>query len=372
MIRISNYQLFCLMVLFELGSSILFVSGIEAKQDAWIVVLISMLAGLVLMWMYTALQLHFPGKNLAEIIITILGKHLGIPLVLLYALFFLYSATRNFRDFGEVIVTTFLIKTPLIVILIVFMLTALYVLFLGIEVLGRTSEVLLPTVLFFMISTFIMIGISGRIQLNELIPVLAKGWQPVFKEVYPKFVNFPFGEAAVFMMYWCYLDAKQAVRKISLLAIGVAGLFIALIDVVTICTLGVTIAGTATIPFLEAIKLINIGDIITNLDALGIIFMFIGGFYKMSIFFYGGVQALATALKIKDHRWVMIASAIFVLWLSIVFEPNFPYHIWLGHEVSLPYIHNVFQTVIPPLLLLIYRLKARKKNLLKTYMKKEW
>ncbi|MCC5465782.1 GerAB/ArcD/ProY family transporter [Pelosinus baikalensis] len=359
MIRISNYQLFSLMVLFEIGSSILFVSGIDAKQDAWIVVLLSMFVGFALMWVYTELQKKFPQENLAAIIIKILGKYLGIPLVLLYALFFLYCSTRIFRDFGEVIVTTFLVKTPLLVVLIVFMLTALYVLFLGLEVLGRTSEILLPIVLFSIISVIIMVGISGRIQLEGLSPVLANGWQPVFKEVYPKFVNSPFGEAAVFMMYWCYLDTKQPVRKISFWAISTAGLIITIIDVISICVLGVTIAGATTIPFLGVIKLINIGDIITNLDAFGIVLMFIGGFYKMILFFYGGVQAFATVFKGVDSRWIMVLSAIFVLWLSIVFEPNYPYHIWLGHKVSLPYIHNVFQTIIPPFLLLIYWFKGK-------------
>jgi spore germination protein KB len=137
------------MVLFEIGSSILFVSGMDAKQDAWIVVIISMCIGFALMWCYTALQRKFPQKNLAQIIINILGKKLGVPLVFLYALFFLYSATRNFRDFGEVINTTFLIKTPLFAILLLFMIAVLYVLFLGLEVLARTSEFLLPIVSFF-------------------------------------------------------------------------------------------------------------------------------------------------------------------------------------------------------------------------------
>lgn len=359
MVCISKYQLFCLMVLFEIGTSILFVLGIGAKQDAWIAVLLSIFVGFALIWIYTELQKKFPQENLAEIIIKILGKYLGIPLALLYALFFLYLSTRDFRDFGEIIVTTFLLKTPLLVILIVFMLTVLYVLFLGVEVLGRTSEILLPTVLFFVISVIMMIGISERIQLEELLPVLANGWQPVFKEIYPNLVNFPFGETCVFMMYWCYLDTKHDVRRISLLAIGVSGLIIIFIDIVSICVLGVNIATASTIPFLEVIKLINVSDIITNLDSLGIILMFIGGFYKMSIFFYGAVQTLATIFKVVDSLWIMIFSAIFVLWLSIVFEPNFPYHIWLGIKVSLPYIHNSFQVIIPSLLLLIYWLKHK-------------
>ena len=360
MIRISDYQLFCLILLFEIGSSILFVRGIEAKQDAWIAVLISTLIGLGLMWVYTELRKKIPEENLAKMIIKILGRNLGIPLVLFYGLFFLYCSTKNFHEFGIVLVTTFLIKTPIVVILIVFMLTALYVLFLGVEVLARTSEILFPTIMFFIISVVIMIGMSGRVQLEELRPVLANGWQPIFKEVYPGLVNFPFGEAVVFMMYWRYLDARQPVRSISLLAIGISGVIIAFIVAIDICVLGVNIAAAATISFLEVIKLINIGNIITNLDAFGIVLMFIGGFYKMILFFYGGVQAFATIFKSVDSRWIMIFSAIFVLWMSIDFEPSFPFHAWSGLYVAVPYIHNVFQTIIPPLLLLIYWLKDKK------------
>lgn len=88
MIRISKYQLFCLIILFEIGSTILFVLGIDAKQDAWIVDIIGLLTGLALMWVYTQLQKYYPEKNLVEIIIAILGKVLGIPLILLYSLFF--------------------------------------------------------------------------------------------------------------------------------------------------------------------------------------------------------------------------------------------------------------------------------------------
>lgn len=361
MIRISKHQLFCLIILFEIGSTTLFALGIEAKQDAWIVILVSMLIGFVLLWIYTELQKYFPGKNLIEIIITLLGKFLGVPLVLFYALFFLYCSTRNFRDFGELIVITFLPGTPLVVILTVFMLMVLYILFLDLEVLARTSEIMLPFVLFFIISIYVMIGISGRIDLTELTPVLAKGIKPVFKEVYPKVVNFPFGEAFVFSMFWCYVNSKQTVRKTALLAVGTSGILLMVSLIIIVSVLGVDYASTATIPLLEIIKLINIGDILTNLDAIGIIIMFIGGFYKMIIFFYGGVLALTTLFKIKDNRWIIIPAGIFILWLSIVFEPNYPYHLWLGPKISLTYIHNTFQVIIPPLLLIIYWLK-RKSN----------
>lgn len=364
MIRLSKYQLFCLIVLFEIGSSILFVRGIEAKQDAWLAVLIGMTGGFGLMWIYTQFHKIFPEKNLAEMIISILGKNLGMPLVFFYGLFFLYTSVKNFHEFGLLLNITFLPHTPKMVILAVFMLTALYILFLGVEVLARTSEFSFPILLFFLLSVIIMIVISGKIELSELRPVLAKGWQPILREVYPGIINFPFGEAVVFIMYWHYLDPKQSSRTIALLAFALAGLTIALVVAIDICVLGVNIAANSTISFLEVIKAINIGGIITNLDAFGITLMFIGGFYKMIIFFWGGIQAFATLFKKTDLRIIILACAIFDMWMSIDFEPSFPFHVWSGLKIAVPYIHNVFQTIIPPILLLICWLQqqTRRKN----------
>lgn len=81
MLRISKHQLFCLIILFEIGSTTLFALGIDAKQDAWIAILVAMLIGFVLLWLYTGLQKYFPEKNFAQIIITLLGKVIGMPLV---------------------------------------------------------------------------------------------------------------------------------------------------------------------------------------------------------------------------------------------------------------------------------------------------
>lgn len=357
MIRISKTQLFALIMLFEVGSTTLFALGIDAKQDSWIVILVSMLTGLILLWIYTELQKHFPRQNLAEIITTLLGKVLGGPLVIFYALYFIYISTRNLRDFGELVVTTFLPETPLIVVLIIFMLIVFYILFLGLEVLGRTAELMFPVVVFFIISTYLMITMSGQVDIKQLTPVLENGMKPVLKAAFPLVVTFPFGEMVVFLMYWCYLNSKQAIRKISFLAVSISGLILTISAIIIVSVLGVDYASISTIPLLEVIKLINIADFLTNLDAIGVAIIIIGGFFKMTIFSYGGILMLTTLFKIKDKRWMILLVGIFTIWLSIVFEPNYPFHIWLGLEVTTKYIHIPFQIIMPTLLLIIGWLK---------------
>lgn len=359
MTRISRHQLFSLMILFEIGSTTLFALGIDAKQDAWIAILLAMLAGFVLLWIYTELQKYFPDKNLVEIIISLLGKFLGVPLTLLYAFFFLYAATRNLRDFGELIKLTFLPKTPMLAIHIIFMLTLIYLLFLGLEVMGRTSEILMPIVLFFIISIFILITMSGQVNPKELAPIMANGYKPILKAIFPALVNFPFGEIFIFSMYWLYIGSNKDVRKTSFLAMGISGLLLSVSLIIIISVMGVGYASKSTIPLLEVVKLINVGNIISNLDSFAVIIMLIGGFFKVIIFFYGGVLAISTLFKIQNKRWVIVPAGIFILWLSITFESSYPYHLWLGLKISLAYIYNTYQVIIPSLLLIICLIKKK-------------
>lgn len=362
MIKLSKYQLFALMFIFEVGSTTLFALGIDAKQDAWIVILVALLIGLVFIWIYTELQNAFPGKNYVEIIISILGEKIGIPLALLYAVYWLWPAARNLREFGELIGTTLLPQTPLIVILFIFILLSLYALLKGLEVFAHTSEIIMPLIIFSLISLFIMIFLSVDVDFKNLKPVLSEGLKPVLKAAYPSVSLFPFGEILIFSMYWCYADEKKAIRKTTMLAAILSGVLLSMSLIINITVLGVKYTSISTIPLIETIKLINVGNIITHVDTLGILLIFLGGFYKMSLFLNGIVLVLVTVFKIKNYNFTLVLSSFFLLWVAIVFEPSYVYHRWML-QFDTNYFYIVFLQIIPVLLLLIYWIKKKRSQL---------
>jgi spore germination protein KB len=314
--------------------------------------------------MYTELQNAFPEKNLAQIILSLIGKTLGTPLVLLYAGYFFYISIQNFTEFGYLIGMTSLQNTPYIIILIIFILTVQYLLFLGIEVIARTSQIMLPIVLIFIFSVFGFIAFSENISFSPLTPVLANGIAPIVKAVYPVLLNFPFGEMVLFLMYWRYINIQEHIRKTSFLAVIASGLIIMITSIMIISTLGVETASSRAIPLLEVIQLINIAGIITNLDVIGVVIMFIGGFYKMMLFFYGGILSISTVfnLNTKKTNWIIVISSIIFLFVSLDLIKSFTFHRFLGKYINSPHIHNPFQFYIPILLLLIYWLKKALRN----------
>ncbi len=140
--KLSAHQLFSLIVLFELGSAIVVGVGKEAKQDAWLAVLLGMVAGLGLFMIYGWLHKLYPELSLSNILEKVLGKWLGRLLGVLYILYFLYISCRLLRDFGALLLTAALPETPIYIVTFMMALVIVYASYLGIETIGKTGELL--------------------------------------------------------------------------------------------------------------------------------------------------------------------------------------------------------------------------------------
>ncbi|SHJ71696.1 GerAB/ArcD/ProY family transporter [Propionispora hippei] len=356
-VRISNYQIFCLLVMHSLGSSTIFALGIRAKQDAWLVVLSGLVLGFGIIWLHTELQKHYPENNLTEINAAVLGKFLGSLVTLSFAGYFIWVSTLNFSEFAELIGITILPDTPILAIQCTFILLIIYLTYNGIEVLARMSEFLMPIVMLSLILMYGLTVISGNAHLLELQPILANGIKPVLAEVYPSFSTFPYGEDVVFLMFYCYSNNTKLIRKYAFSAIFLLGASLVASTILIIAVLGVPLAAATTIPLIEVVKMINIGNIITNIDAIAVIVIFVGGLFKAMLFFYGSVLALTTLLKLKRKR-VIIAMAIFLVWINLTAIPNFVFHRFIGISFGNSYIHELYTIYLPLMLLIITWLKA--------------
>jgi len=236
------------------------------------------------------------------------------------------------------------------------MLVTVYYLFLGVEVISRTSEIMLPIVVSFIIGTIIMVFISGIADFKNLTPVLENGIKPVLKAVCPDIVIVPFGESILFLMYWRYVNSMHDIRKTSFLALGFLGFIITSSTIIIISVLGVDYAGSAQIPFLEVIKSIRIGNIISNLDTIAIVIIFIGGFYKALLNIFGGILAVSSLFRI-NKKWIIIPICAITLWITVSSIPSLMFHRFIGWNVFAEGIHVVFQIIIPLLLFIIFLLK---------------
>jgi spore germination protein KB len=361
--NISLWQLFVLIITYETGTAVVVGVGNDAKQDAWIAVLIATFLGVPLVWMYWFLLSKVPDKNLFEIMEELFGRIPAMGLTLAYILFFFYDGTRDLRDFDELMASAILPKTPIEVISITLIFVIAYILHLGLEVLGRTSEIFIPYIMGFILIVAILLLFSGEFRLRNLQPVLAEGFLPILKAVFPGLLGFPFGEMVVFTIVMDQTSKFKHVGKVSMIAIGLVGLLLVTAVVLQISTLGVDTRGRSNFPMLAAARYISIANFVERVDALVVFIMMLGVMVKISLLFYGGLKGLEYIFRIPYRPFVFPMATLFALF-SILIAENFAEHIQEGLKFVPLYIHMPFEVVLP-IFILVFALwqQHRKKQL---------
>ncbi|MBA4494770.1 GerAB/ArcD/ProY family transporter [Paenactinomyces guangxiensis] len=356
---ISANQLFCLVILFELGSSVIVGLGSQAKQDAWLSVLLALVGGVLLFLVFSSLYRQFPGEPLTSYIRSILGKWIGWPLGLVYVLYFMYISARVLNDMSALIQIAWLNRTPMVVLGGMLILSISYVVYHGINVLAKTGEFFLPIYLLSLVISFLLIIFSGLLQMENIQPV-GEDWELIIKTAYPLVYTFPFGEMIVFTMLLPYLKKQKKSIKTGLLAIVISGLILSLVIAQNIATVGAHIAGRAPFPFLVAIAKVNIGEFLQRIDVISVFILVVGAFFKVGIFFYAAVMGATDLFRIRKRKQMVYPIGIIILFLSLTISANFVEHIREGLTYVPIYLHIPLQTVVPVLLLLISLLKNRR------------
>lgn len=349
-VKISPGQLLILIVLFDMGTAILRVLAMTAGKDAWLAILLGAAGGLAIFWVYASLYRLYPELPLTGYIREILGKWIGWPLGLLYALFFIHGAARDLREGGDLILSSVLDQTPEVIVNAVMILSIVYVLHKGIEVLARTAQIFVFILAILGLLSIFLLFAAGVIDMNRLLPVLGNGLGPVLKTTFKQTIEFPHEEVICFAMLLPYLNHRKMGIRAGYAAVLISGFLLSLSTALNVAVLGIDIAGRSTFPLLSTIRLINIGEIIQRLDVFVVLTLIIGDFFKVAIFFYAAVLAATDLFQVKDYRKLVLPIGIIILFISMMISGSFSEQIEEG-DVLLVTVFLLFGVLIPVFLL---------------------
>jgi spore germination protein KB len=357
--NLSLWQLFVLTLNFELGSAIIVGLGNEAKQDAWVAILIATIYGILLVGGYTFLIKKGSGKNLYEIMEMAIGKAASSVVTIGYVIYFFYITSRVLRDFGELMTSAILPNTPLEVISLTFMLLITYIIYLGLENLGRLTELFTPYILLFIGITCFLLIIGGEFTFKNLQIPFQDGTMPIAKAIFPTLMGFPFGEMIVFTVVISYTSRWNYAGKIGMLAVGIAGFILTIATLLQIGSLGVDQRVRSNFPLLSAIRNVSIATFIERLEAIVVFLLMLGIIVKVSLFFFTGLKGLEHVFRVP-YRPLVFPMGMLVTIYSITISENFAEHIEEGVKFVPLYLHIPFQLGFPALTLLLLLWKQRK------------
>jgi len=351
-VKINSFQMFCLIVLFDLGTALVVSLGLTAGKDAWLANFVGCIGGVGIYLIYNNLYKSYPTMAITSYSQKIMGKYLGWPIGFLCVVYFLHEASRDLRDYGDLISTTMFDKTPLLILNLIMLIAMTYVLYLGIEALGRMSEIFLFILICLGLLANALLIFSSVVDIHNLFPLLLNGWKPIIKTL-PLAVTFPYAEMLPFTVLLPYLNNVNNSRRIGISAILLCGVILSFTVVMDISVLGDDIASRSPFPLLNTIRKVNIADFIQRLDPIVILTLVIGNFFKVAIFYFAAVIGIGDLFKIDNHKKLIIPIGVVILITSLTISSSLPEHLKEGLEILPIFIHPTIAIAIPALLLVV-------------------
>lgn len=354
--QIGPGMLSALMFGFLAGSSLLLPLGAEAKRASWLAVAIGGIAGMAVAWVYTALALRFPNQSLTEYSKRILGKWLGGLVGLLYIWYSVHLGALVLRNFGEFVVLTILPATPISVPMLCLAAVAAYGARHGLEVLGRTSQIIASVVIFQV--SLITALLLKEIRPERLLPILDPGPLPLLRGAFGS-LSFPFGEAVLFALFLQLVRPVKRTRPAVLGALLAGTLFLTMVQLRNVSVISADLLASDRFPTIGVVRQIDVADFLTRLDAMVVGNWIATGFLKTAVCLLAAARGVSDWAGLKEYRPMVLPLGCIMVVLSITLYDNvsemgsFAATIWPVYSVP-------FQILMPLLLLGVAEVRGLK------------
>ncbi|KJS83752.1 MAG: hypothetical protein JM58_12190 [Peptococcaceae bacterium BICA1-8] len=359
--QISPGQIIFLVMSFCLGPVLLKSIAVEAGHADWLAIMLGLAGGVLIAFIFTSLCIKFPGKTLVEFIEIIYGPLLGKLISLVYLFYFFLLPTLTLRLFGDFLTGLIFTQTPMVVIISLIVLICASAVRNGIEVIARCSQVLLPlTIIMLLLATIFSIP---HMEFNRFMPIFEVPWAEFLRiSLYSS--TFPFGQSVAFLMIFAFIgiDSKKIKKARFSLILGLIGVGLLLILLVlrNRGILGATKVITVY-PSYQALRIIDIGEVLTRLEIIVAINFLTMGFIAISLLYYNTALGLAQILKLRSYLPLVLPIGILMVCTSIIqFENIFEYQHFSGDIV--PLFALPLQIGIPILSLIICKIRGLPKK----------
>lgn len=353
---ISDQQSVPLVATFLFGSTLIIGAAGEAKQDAWIAILMAGAMAIPALFVYARLLSLYPGRDLFDILERVFGKFIAKPIAVLfiwYAFHLGAMVTRNFSEFMEIAAMP---ETPTMVIIFSMGLVCILAIKGGVELMARLATFLLPFILLIIIVVLPISMIQGNVE--NLKPLLYEGWKPVLKGAFSAF-TFPFGEIIIFTMVLSCLKTKKSPYKTFYFAFILSIVIMLIISFRNIMVLG-GVASMLFFPSYMAVSTIDIGEFLQRIEVSAAVVFLFAGFIKISVCLYAASNGIVKIFNLGDYRKFVAPIGLFMfIFADNVYQNTMEMLNWIKYY---PYYVIPFQIIMPIIILAGAEIKVRREK----------
>lgn len=355
---ISNRQGIAIMTLFIMGSTLILGIGSDAKQDAWLSVILAVIPATLVMTIYARILSLFPEKNLFAILNSVFGKIAGRILALIYVWYAFHLGVLVLRNFQEFIKVVAFPETPEFVPIMLMGILCIWIVKEGIEVLGRFSQLVIIILSFIIIAIFVLCMRDA--DFNNLRPFLYNGFKPVLNSAFSVF-SFPLAETVLFMAAFNFSKKRNSPFKVYYYALAIGTLFVLIIAIRNILVLGADFIEQTYFPSYVAVSLISIGDFLQRIESTVSVVLLFGGFVKISVCLLSACKGVDYIFKIGNYRQIVAPVGLLMMITScFIYQSVMEMFEWAFKIYK--YYAFPFQVILPIIIWIAAEIKVKKQS----------
>ncbi len=311
--KISAIQLACMIFPTILATSILSVPSMTmhyAGHDMWLSPIWGALVGLSAIGISLGLNRLYPGMTIIQSSIQIAGWLPGKLIGLAFLLYLPHLIGMILREYGEFISSSALPRTPMFIIMGTMIAVCAINVRLGIEVIGRTSQVFVPILILLLSLTFLLL--TGELHIGELLPFMEKGLIPTLKGAIGPSAWLSEYIVLAFLLPYVTNKKKQHMTRIMLWSLGITTATMVISNMFCLMLIG-DLTDSFAFPVMIAARYITIADFLQHIEAVIIAVWILGIFVKISVFLYILVVSASEVFGLQSYRPLVAPIAFLCL-----------------------------------------------------------
>lgn len=288
------------------------------KQDAWISAILSIIVGLIPLFIFMHIHNYNKNLTLSELNQAIFKK-IGKPLNLLLIIGAFTFSAIVFLDLVHFVYSQFLFKTNTYFIAICFIIPLIYALFKGINAISKTSLIMFYLVVFTII--FIITGLFNGLDIEKLKPYLEASTKNIIHGI---LIMITYNIIPlIFLLAIPKNKIENYNKKITISFYIVALLSLSNAAFLTIGVLGAPLGTLFEYPEFHLLKKLQMGDFISRLESILSLEWIIALFILLTLSMYFMTSTIKKTFKTKektDKIIIIIACLILILLDQTLFE----------------------------------------------------
>lgn len=285
----------------------------HSGRDAWLSVLLAWFLDVMLAIVYAYMGLRFPGQNMMQYSITILGKYFGRLIGFITSLFFLMTAALLMKSISMLLSNLILPNTPMIVIMITGYIIAVYALEKGVEVIARVCEILGPVYLISLI--LLLAAVSPEVNMDRLQPQLIDGPYPFISGSI--FILSFIGICIMMGMFQPICNHPENSFLSKFIPVSMGAVVISVLVTFSIGTFGVKQAGNMVNIGTLLMRRIALGDVLQRVEIIWIIIAIGAGIMTTSIMIWASSTGISQIAGLNSYRNIAVPLAFLAFTLNI-------------------------------------------------------